>query len=79
MVPKSEFRSRVLIDFEMEIERLEAQINKLAKEGEMLGKQLSNEKFVNNAPADKVGAVKERAAEIDTQLRALNESLEVLK
>jgi valyl-tRNA synthetase len=68
-----------LIDFAMEIERLEAQINKLAKEGEMLGKQLGNENFVSKAPAEKVAAVKERVAEIETQLKALNENLEVLQ
>ncbi|MDH3530889.1 MAG: valine--tRNA ligase, partial [Acidobacteriota bacterium] len=68
-----------LIDFDMEIERLEAQIDKLAREGEMLGKQLSNENFVNKAPAEKVAAVKERAVEIETQLKALDENLEVLK
>ncbi|NNE66375.1 MAG: valine--tRNA ligase [Pyrinomonadaceae bacterium] len=68
-----------LIDFEKEIERLEAQINKLAKEGDMLGKQLGNENFVKKAPAEKVAAVRERSEEIETQLKALNENLETLK
>ena len=66
-----------LIDFDKEVERLEGQINKLAKEGEMLGKQLANENFVSKAPAEKVEAVRERASEIDTQLKSLRESLEV--
>ncbi len=68
-----------VIDFEMEIERLDTQINKLAKEGETLGKQLANKNFVEKAPADKVAAVRERHEEIEMQLKALNENLEVLK
>ncbi|MEZ5308741.1 MAG: valine--tRNA ligase [Pyrinomonadaceae bacterium] len=68
-----------LIDFALEIERLEAQIAKLAKEGELLSKQLSNDNFVAKAPADKVAAVRERSAEIEVQLKALSENLDMLK
>jgi valyl-tRNA synthetase len=68
-----------LIDFEKERARLQNQIDKLETEGERLTKQLSNKNFVNKAPADKVDAVRERVAEIETQTRALHENLETLK
>ena len=68
-----------LIDFEKERERLEAQINNLNSENEKLGKQLSNENFVARAPAEKVESLRERVAEIETQLSALNQNLEALK
>ncbi|NNE98736.1 MAG: valine--tRNA ligase, partial [Pyrinomonadaceae bacterium] len=67
-----------LIDFEKERARLQNQINKLDEEGGRLGKQLSNENFVNKAPAEKVDAVRERVGEIETQIKALNENLESL-
>lgn len=67
-----------LIDFEKECERLQNQINKLEIEGERLDKQLSNENFVNKAPKEKVDAVRERVAEIETQVKALNQNLESL-
>ncbi len=68
-----------LIDFEKERERLEAQINNLKGEGDKLKNQLSNAKFVEKAPAEKVEAVRERVAEIETQVKALNQNLEMLK
>jgi len=67
-----------LIDFEKETERLQNQINKLEVEGERLGKQLSNENFVNKAPAEKVSAVKKRVDEIKNQIKTLKENLETL-
>ena len=68
-----------LIDFDKERERLQNQINKLETERERLDKQLSNENFVNKAPAEKVEAVRERVAEIETQTKALNENLDNLR
>ncbi len=68
-----------LIDFEKERERLEAQINNLSSENEKLNKQLSNENFVQKAPAEKVESLRERVTEIETQLNALNQNLEALK
>ena len=68
-----------LIDFEKERERLTAQINNLTGEGDKLNKQLSNAKFVEKAPLEKVEAVRERVAEIETQMKALNQNLEMLK
>jgi len=67
-----------LIDFEKERERLESQINNLSSEGEKLNKQLSNESFVQKAPPEKVEALRERVAEIETQLNALNQNLNAL-
>ena len=68
-----------LIDFEKERERLTAQISNLTGEGDKLNKQLSNAKFIEKAPPEKVEAVRERVAEIETQVKALNQNLEMLK
>lgn len=68
-----------LIDFEMERERLSAQINNLDNEGKKLKTQLSNENFVTKAPAEKVEALRDRVAEIDTQIFALRENLRALQ
>ena len=66
-----------LIDFEKERERLQNQIDKLEAEKEKLDKQLSNENFVKKAPAEKVEAVRQRVAEIETQTELLIKNLEV--
>jgi valyl-tRNA synthetase len=68
-----------LIDFEKEIARLENQLAKLEKENEQLQKQLSNANFVDRAPAEKVQEIRDRVAEIETQVTALRQNLEALK
>ncbi|MEZ5345125.1 MAG: valine--tRNA ligase [Pyrinomonadaceae bacterium] len=68
-----------LIDFEKERERLQNQIDKLEIEGEKMRKQLSNENFVNKAPAEKVEAVKERVREIKIQTELLTKNLEAFR
>ena len=68
-----------LIDFEKEISRLENQVNKLEKESEQLNKQLSNQNFVDKAPAEKVQAIRNRVAEIESQVQTLRQNLESLK
>ncbi len=68
-----------LIDFDKERERLENQLNKLNQENERLQKQLSNQNFVERAPAEKVQEIRQRVAEIETQTSALNQNLEALK
>jgi len=68
-----------LIDFEKEISRLENQVNKLEKENEQLQKQLSNANFIERAPAEKVQGIRDRVAEIETQVSALRQNLEALK
>lgn len=68
-----------LIDFDKERERLQNQINKLDVEYQRLAGQLSNEDFVNKAPAEKVEALRERKAEIEQQTATLNSNLEAFK
>lgn len=68
-----------LIDFEKEIARLENQVAKLEKESEQLNKQLSNANFVDRAPAEKVQEIRERVAEIETQVHTLKQNLDTLK
>lgn len=68
-----------LIDFEKEIARLENQLNKLETESTRLSGQLSNANFVDRAPAEKVQEIRDRVAEIETQVAALRQNLEALK
>ncbi len=68
-----------LIDFEKEISRLENQLNKLETEQQRLNGQLSNANFVDRAPAEKVQEIRDRVAEIETQVTALRQNLEALK
>jgi valyl-tRNA synthetase len=68
-----------LIDFEKEIARLENQLAKLEKENEQLQKQLSNQNFIERAPAEKVQGIRDRVAEIETQVAALRQNLGALK
>ncbi|MGH9818896.1 MAG: class I tRNA ligase family protein, partial [Pyrinomonadaceae bacterium] len=67
-----------LIDFDKERERLKNQIAKLDVELERLKGQLSNLNFVDKAPAEKVQELRDRRAEIDQQMLALNKNLEAL-
>ena len=68
-----------LIDFEKEIARLENQLTKLEKENEQLQKQLSNANFVDRAPVEKVQEIRERVAEIESQVQTLKQNLDALK
>jgi valyl-tRNA synthetase len=68
-----------LIDFQKETERLENQLNKLETENERLNKQLSNQNFVEKAPAEKVREIRDRVAEITQQTTALRQNLEALR
>ncbi|HEY0659636.1 MAG TPA: valine--tRNA ligase [Pyrinomonadaceae bacterium] len=68
-----------LIDFEKEIARLEGQLNKLEIEASRLSSQLSNANFVERAPTEKVGEIRERVVEIETHSKALRQNLEALK
>ncbi|MBK9165237.1 MAG: valine--tRNA ligase [Acidobacteria bacterium] len=67
-----------LIDFDKERERLQNQINKLDVELQRLNGQLSNEDFVNKAPAEKVEALGSRKTEIEQQTATLKTNLEAL-
>ncbi len=68
-----------LIDFEKERARLQGQIEKLDIELQRLNGQLSNQSFVEKAPADKVQELRDRQSEIDTQIRTLMLNLEALQ
>ena len=68
-----------LIDFEKEIARLENQVGKFDKENEQLQKQLSNANFVDKAPPEKVQGIRDRVAEIESQVQTLKQNLETLK
>ncbi len=67
-----------LIDKEAEINKIEAEINRL--QGFLVGieKKLANEKFVNNAPANVVELEKKKLADTQTKIIALKESLKKL-
>jgi valyl-tRNA synthetase len=68
-----------LIDFAKEIARLENQLNKLQTEHQRLNGQLSNANFVERAPADKVQEIRDRVAEIESQVSTLKQNLEALQ
>lgn len=67
-----------LIDFAKERERLANAIAKLSDEKTRLDGQLSNENFVTRAPAEKVEALRERTAELEIQIKTLNNNLSSL-
>jgi valyl-tRNA synthetase len=68
-----------LIDFDKERERLGNQLAKLDTELQRLNSQLSNQNFVERAPAEKVGELRDRKSEIENQVRTLNSNLEALE
>ena len=68
-----------LIDFEKEVARLENQVGKLEKEDDQLRKQLTNANFIERAPAEKVQGIRDRVAEIETQVAALRQNLDALR
>jgi valyl-tRNA synthetase len=67
-----------LIDFAKERARLANQIAKSGEELEKLGGQLANSNFVERAPAAKVDALRERAAELKEQISTLGKNLAAL-
>ena len=67
-----------LIDFDKERTRLNNQITKLAEEKSRLDGQLSNQNFVDKAPADKVAELRTRQSELTHQITTLNNNLEAL-
>jgi valyl-tRNA synthetase len=67
-----------LIDFEKERERLKNQVEKLEVERQRLQVQLSNQNFVERAPAEKVHELRDRQSELAAQIGTLNQSLEAL-
>ena len=67
-----------MIDVEAEIARMEAELKH--KEGFLQGvmKKLSNEKFVNNAPAAVLELERKKQADAESIIRSLKESLTIL-
>ncbi len=68
-----------LVDVEAEIARMEAELKH--KEGFLTGvmKKLSNEKFVNNAPAAVIELERKKQADAESIIRSLKESIAALK
>ena len=68
-----------MIDVEAEIARMEAELKH--KEGFLQGvlKKLSNEKFVNNAPAAVLELERKKQADAESIIKSLKESIEALK
>ena len=64
-----------LVDFEEEKSRIEKNIAKNQKDLDKIQGKLKNEKFLARAPADIVAKDRERAAELESMIGALNESL----
>jgi valyl-tRNA synthetase len=67
-----------LIDFDKERERLQNQLAKLDTELQRLNGQLSNQNFVERAPAEKVQELRERQTEIEKQIETLYANLEAI-
>lgn len=65
-----------LIDKDAELARLDREITKLQGSIDRLNGQLSNEKYVNNAPAELVAKSKEQLAEQEGKTRELSEQRE---
>jgi valyl-tRNA synthetase len=67
-----------LIDVDAERNRLGKQRERLGSDLERSRSKLSNDNFVNNAPADVVAKERKRAAELEQTLAQLAEQLEKL-
>lgn len=68
-----------LIDFAQESARLGKERDKLQQEATKLEGQLSNQNFVDRAPAEKVAELRARQTEIASRLQTLAASLEALQ
>ena len=68
-----------LVDATKEIERLEKQLARLAKDRDQTEKKLGNERFVANAPADVVAKERERSADLGQRQAKLESQLEKLR
>jgi valyl-tRNA synthetase len=68
-----------LIDKDAEIARLEKEIAKLDKNLQGINGKLSNEKFVQNAPAELVEVERDRQRAAQAAINALNEKLAAIK
>jgi len=67
-----------LIDFAQERARRERQRTKLHEESERLAAQLTDSKFIDRAPTEKVNEIRNRRDELTVQLAAIDRQLEAL-
>ena len=67
-----------LIDFEKERSRLKGQLEKLDSELQRLNGQLSNQNFVEKAPAEKVSELRDRQNEVRNQLETIRQNIDAL-
>ena len=68
-----------LIDVDKELSKLNKEKDKLDKEIKRTSGKLSNEKFLNNAPADVVAKEKEKLATFEAKLEKIEENKKRLK
>lgn len=68
-----------LIDFEKELERLNKEKDKAQKELDFINSKLSNENFVNKAPAQVVEKQKVAASELNEKIAMINESITAIE
>ena len=68
-----------LIDAEAEIQKAEAEIQRLEGFKAGIGKKLQNERFVQNAPAQVVELERKKFADAESKIQALKESIAALK
>ncbi|MGF1578404.1 MAG: class I tRNA ligase family protein [Gemmataceae bacterium] len=68
-----------LIDLGKEIERLEKQLAEKQKHLKSTKAKLSNEKFVNNAPAEVVQVQRDQLADLEKQVQSIETNLNELK
>jgi len=68
-----------LIDATKEIDRLDKQLLKLAKDFDLTDKKLNNQRFVDNAPAEVVAKERERATELEQRRSQLQNQLKKLR
>ncbi|MGI9067753.1 MAG: valine--tRNA ligase [Pyrinomonadaceae bacterium] len=67
-----------VVDFEQERQRLRKELDKLDTEAAKVTAQLDNQQFVERAPVEKVGELRERSTEIYRRTVALRQMLEAL-
>jgi len=68
-----------LIDVEAEVKRLNREVEKLVTESSRLKGKLSNQRFVDNAPATVVEAEKKKLSDIEQALSSLHTKLDEVK
>ena len=68
-----------VIDFDVELSRLNKEITDICKELERVDKKLSNENFLNKAPGEVVEKEKNKKDEMEEKKRILENRLRLLR